>query len=274
VGPPTVSGFSLTPTATGAEPKVTLAWTKPSPAVTTGAPSAITSSSATVSGTVDPNGSQITDCHFVISAAASLPCVQQIGGGSAPVAVSAPVSGLSPATTYSVTLVAASAQGSGSGAPVTFTTASSQAPGSATGASAGQTLSLGALSLSPSRFRHGKRAPAVLARKLPSATTIAFTASEAATATLSFERAQPGIRAGKRCIAPARGHTRGTRCTRYTRVSGAVTLAAHAGTNKLGFDGVLAGGRALAPGRYRVSLRASAGAATASAAQRPAFTML
>jgi hypothetical protein len=53
-----------------------------------------------------------------------------------------------------------------------------------------------------------------------------------------------------------------------------VTLLARAGANRISFDGVLEHGRRLAPGSYRLSLRASAGAALASAPQRPTFTLL
>ena len=64
-----VSGFSLLPTGENAEPRVTFAWTRPAPAVLTGSPSAVTSSSATLTGTVNPNDSQITACQFTISPA-------------------------------------------------------------------------------------------------------------------------------------------------------------------------------------------------------------
>jgi hypothetical protein len=125
-GAHSVSGFSLMPTADGAEPRVTFTWTLPAPAVITGAPSGLTKSGATLTGTINPNNSGITDCHFVLTPAppghATIPCGQQVGMGGTPVSVSAPVSGLAPSTKYVVTLLAASPAGQGSGSPVQFTT--------------------------------------------------------------------------------------------------------------------------------------------------------
>ena len=262
-----VSGFSLLATEGGAEPQVPFTWTRPAPAVSTGAPSAITSTGATLAGTVNPNNSQITDCHFAVSNGASLPCIEQIGAGSTPVAASASLGALSPATAYTVTLVAASAQGSSSASPVTFST---QSPGAASGGA----LTVGGLRLSPTRFRRGRRAAALVARKLANATTISFTASAAATATLGFERARPGVLSGHRCVAASHGHATGRRCNRWARVAGGVTLGAHAGADRISFDGVLTGGARLTPGAYRVSLGAHAGTAAARAIQHPTFTLL
>src|SRR6185437_9346125 len=116
-GAHSVSGFSLMPTADGAEPRVTFTWTLPAPAVITGAPSGLTKSGATLTGTINPNNSGITDCHFVLTPAppghATIPCGQQVGMGGTPVSVSAPVSGLAPSTKYVVTLLAASPAGQG-----------------------------------------------------------------------------------------------------------------------------------------------------------------
>lgn len=273
-----VSGFSLVPTATGAEPSVALAWTMPPPAVLTGAPSALTSATATLNGTVNPDGSQVTECHFTITPApsggASIPCQQQVGAGSVPVAVSAAIAGLAPATTYTVTLTAASAQGSVSGAPVTFLTSASGSVGGSNAAAA-SALTVTNLKLSPTRFRLGKRA-ATLAKKqtLPSATTISLTLSQAATVALSFEQSRAGVLVGHKCVALSKSHRKGRGCTRYAALPHHVTLSAHAGADKIAFDGILDGGSRLAPGSYRLSLTASGAGGRATATQHPTFTLL
>jgi hypothetical protein len=277
-----VSGFSLVPTATGAQPSVTIAWTMPPPAVMTGAASAVTSAGAVLNGTVNPDGSQVSDCHFVIApappAGGSNPCVQQIGGGSTPVAVSASLAGLSPASTYTATLVASSAQGTSTGAPVAFATSAALAAtsGASAGTGAGRPT-ISALKLSPSRFRRGKRA-ATLARAkakgAPTATTISFALSQAATVTLTFEAAQPGVLARGTCKAPSKTHGKGHACVRYVAAPGAVRRAAHAGTDRIRFEGLLDGGKALAPGSYRLSLAAGSGGSTTPATQHPTFTLL
>ena len=121
-----VSGFSFAEPLPGAQPSAAFTWTLPPPAAVTGSPQAVTSTSATLTGTVNPDGSSVNACNFLVSPAppsgASIPCSQQVGAGASPLAVSAALGGLSPATVYTVTLVASSAQGTSTGAPVTFTT--------------------------------------------------------------------------------------------------------------------------------------------------------
>ena len=125
-GPPIVSGLSLLPTDTGAEPQITFTWTLPPPTATTSAASAVTFSSATLHGTVNPNATPLSGCQFTISpkppGGSTISCTQQIGSGTSPVPVSAQLLGLSPSTTYTVRLSAADAQGQSTGAPITFRT--------------------------------------------------------------------------------------------------------------------------------------------------------
>ncbi len=145
----------------------------------------------------------------------------------------------------------------------------------------GRTLTVTDLTLSPTRFRRGTHAATIAtaktkrkAKALPMATTISFTLSRAATVTLTFRRAQPGILSDTRCLAPSSKRRHGRHCTRYTAVPGNVSVAAPAGTDRVGFDGVLDGGAKLAPGNYRLLLSASDTSGTASAAQRPSFTLV
>ena len=66
-GPAGVTGLSLLPTETGAEPQITLTWTLPAPTATTTAASAVTFSSAILHGTVNPNATPLSGCQFAIS---------------------------------------------------------------------------------------------------------------------------------------------------------------------------------------------------------------
>ena len=102
------------------------------PAVAAGTATSVTKTSATLHGTIDPRGSAVTSCEFRYEAINSsvmrmpagsygehLPCDQtaaQIGTGSAPVAVSAEMSGLTPGQLYDFRLVAGSANGTNSSA--------------------------------------------------------------------------------------------------------------------------------------------------------------
>ncbi len=91
----------------------------PPPTVLTGAASGVGPSSVTVSGTVNPNGQEVTECRFEYGATtsygASSPCTAAPGSGSSAVAVSASVGGLSPNTTYHFRLVATNAGGTSKG---------------------------------------------------------------------------------------------------------------------------------------------------------------
>jgi hypothetical protein len=273
-----VSGFSLVPTAEGAQPSIMFTWTPSAPAAVTGAPSAITATTSVLSGTVNPSAWQVTSCAFKLSPApagvATFPCAQQLGAGILPLPVSATAAGLTPSTTYTATLMATSVQGTGSGDPVTFTT-TPPANGSAPDGNTDPVV--GALKLSPMRFRGGTRA-ATLAKdtrqRVPVGTTISFALSHTATVTLTFQRAQRGRLSGARCLAPSPKHRHGHRCTRYTAAHGSVSIAAPAGTDRISFDGLLAGGAKLASGSYRLVLSASDTSGTTSAAQHPSFTLV
>ncbi len=275
--PVIVAGFHTEPTTLGAEPSVSLSWTLPAPAAITGAATGLTSATATLNGTVNADGSAVSDCHFVIAPApptgASVPCAQQVGAGSSPVAVSATIAGLAASFTYTATLVAASAQGTSSGAAVAFSTLP---PATATTTTSGAArLTVTNVRLTAARFRRGRR-PATIARtvKVASATSASFTLSEPASVRLTFQRAAPGVLTAHGCAAPAIAHRHGRACTRYVAVPGGVTRAGHPGNDAILFDGVLDGGARLAPGSYRLSLRASTALAGTAAPQHPSFTVL
>jgi hypothetical protein len=99
------------------------------PAAQTGAATAIAAASATLAGAVDPNGSDTWyffaygvdryDGHTPLARA---------GGGADPVAVSAQISGLAPATTYHVRLIALNHHGFARGQDVPFTTLAPAVP--------------------------------------------------------------------------------------------------------------------------------------------------
>lgn len=98
-----------------------------SPTVETGAASSITSSSATLNGTVNPNGEEVTSCTIEYSTSSSLanptsaPCGSP-GAGTSPVPVSRSATGLMANTTYYFRVAAESAAGKGAGSTQSFTT--------------------------------------------------------------------------------------------------------------------------------------------------------
>jgi hypothetical protein len=74
------------------------------PDVTTQAAGEVHPTSATLQGTVNPDGFKVSDCHFDYGTEESYgqtaPCVPTPGAGSSPVAVHADIVGLQPGTTY------------------------------------------------------------------------------------------------------------------------------------------------------------------------------
>ncbi len=243
-----VSSFAFAPTAEGAQPSITFSWTPPPPAVITTTVSAIAETTAILNGTVNPNAWQPTTCGFSISPAptglSSFPCTQQLATGGLPVPVSATAVGLTPGTKYTVMLTASTIQGASSGNPVSFMTQSATPPGGPV-----SLLSVGELKLSPSTFRRGKHT-ATLAKtkarkKVPTATFISFQLSEAATATLTFEESQSGVKTGKRCVAKSKQHAKGKRCPLWVPVRGGITRTGHTGLDKIRFEGILDGNKPL-----------------------------
>ena len=107
--------------------------TTPVVGVTTDPATNITETSATLNGSVNPLGAQVTDCHFDytddadfqgngFTNATSIACAEDPGSGSSPVPVHADISGLTAGTTYDYRVVATTANGTKEAFPVSFTT--------------------------------------------------------------------------------------------------------------------------------------------------------
>ena len=138
------------------------------PTVETGAASATTQSTATLSATVDPNEGNVSACRFEYGTSApsygsSAPCASLPGSGSSPVAVSAQLQGLSPNTTYHFRILATNSAGTSSGGDQTLTTLTNP-PTVETGVASATTQSTATLSatvnpnegnVSACRFEYG-----------------------------------------------------------------------------------------------------------------------
>jgi len=96
------------------------------PTAVTGTASSVRTSTATLHGTVDPNGSEVTKCAFeygtTTSYGASVPCAGLPGSETSAIPVSAALSGLAGNTTYHFRLSATNAGGTSVGSDETFTT--------------------------------------------------------------------------------------------------------------------------------------------------------
>jgi phosphodiesterase/alkaline phosphatase D-like protein len=107
--------------------------TLPAPASATGTATNVASTAATLGGSVNPQGSATT-VSFVygtdptLTSGTTTTAAQSIGSGTSAVAVAADLTGLQPATTYYVRVVATSAAGATQGAILSFTTAPASPP--------------------------------------------------------------------------------------------------------------------------------------------------
>jgi hypothetical protein len=117
--PPDIGAYQLTPTPT---PTPT-----PAPTATTQAATAITSTGATLSASVNPEGSTTTvmfvyGTRSALSSGTTTSSGQSIGDGSAAVSVTAALTGLTAGTTYYYEVVATSAGGTTDGSILSFHT--------------------------------------------------------------------------------------------------------------------------------------------------------
>ncbi len=107
------------------------------PTVVTGVASSLTQASATLNATVNPNGTNVSECVFEYGTTTaygqSAPCASLPGSGESPVGVSAPVTGLAAGTTYHFRISATNAVNNTKGSDATFTTSAPSAPTVVTG---------------------------------------------------------------------------------------------------------------------------------------------
>ncbi|WP_270887942.1 GH12 family glycosyl hydrolase domain-containing protein [Pedococcus sp. 5OH_020] len=100
------------------------------PSVTTGAATTVTTSGATLNGSVNPNRSSTT-AHFDFGLSAAYGSAtrdQSVGSGRASVAVADPLTGLTAGATYHYRIVARNGYGTAYGADMVFTTPGQPAP--------------------------------------------------------------------------------------------------------------------------------------------------
>jgi hypothetical protein len=115
---------------------------------------------------------------------------------------------------------------------------------------------------SASKWREGNALARITAnknakKKLPLGTTFSFSLNEPAAVTFTFTQAAAGRRVGNRCIAQTNKNKKKRRCTRNV-VAGTLAFSAHAGGNKVRFQGPISKRRKLSPGSYTLLISATA----------------
>ena len=122
------------------------------------------------------------------------------------------------------------------------------------------------LTQSATRWREGSALARIsrASAKPPRGTAFSFTLNEAATVKLAFTQPATGRRVGGRCVSQTK-HNRTKHACRRTLTLGVITLAGHAGADRVRFEGLLSTRKKLKPGRYTLQLSASDGGLTSSA---------
>jgi hypothetical protein len=96
------------------------------PTVVSGSASSVTQTTATLNATVNPNGSEVTECTFEYGTSTSYgktaSCATLPGSGTNAIAVSAPITNLTAGTPYDFKIVAKNAGGTSPGQNASFTT--------------------------------------------------------------------------------------------------------------------------------------------------------
>ncbi len=93
-------------------------------------------------------------------------------------------------------------------------------------------------------------------KRLPVGTTFAFSLNVPATVTFSFTESARGRKVGRKCVSPTSRNRRAHRCTR-TLVAGTLAFSAHAGTNRVRFEGSLSRHHKLGSGSYTLVVDAT-----------------
>jgi len=129
-----------------------------------------------------------------------------------------------------------------------------------------------AIKISNKRWRLGSKLASI--SRSPLGTTISFRLSEAAQASVGFQRQSPGRLVGGKCAKPTAANRSRKACKRYLG-AGRLGFAGAAGANKVKFQGRLSNSKKLAPGTYRIVIGARDAAGNiAQPKTGPTFTIV
>ncbi len=131
--------------------------------------------------------------------------------------------------------------------------------------------SISGISVSAKKWRLGNGLAKI--SKAPVGTTISFRLSEAARATLTFQRRGSGRRSGRNCVKRTGGNKSHPKCTRYVN-AGSINADAKAGKNRVRFQGLLTKTRRLSLGGYRVVVGARDAAGNRASRNGPTFKIV
>ena len=136
----------------------------------------------------------------------------------------------------------------------------------------GQLPAVVAVTQSHTTWREGTKLAVFSRATAPVGDTFAFSLNEPARVTLYFDRTVQGRKLFGKCVAATSQSRRKPACKR-TLTAGAIRFSAHAGLNRVVFQGQLSKSRTLALGRYTLRIVAAAGGKS-SKARTLSFTIV
>jgi IPT/TIG domain len=152
------------------------------------------------------------------------------------------------------------------------------APGTTTGpttSTPGQggpaTLRVSAFNEAASRWRLGSALPHI--SSAPVGTSFVFELNEPANLGLAFAHVLPGRRVNGRCVALSAANRSRPKCKRSVP-AGSLPISAHAGRDKVGFQGRLSRTRKLTPGNYAATVTTRGAHAVRTLTRSLGFTIL
>jgi hypothetical protein len=132
--------------------------------------------------------------------------------------------------------------------------------------------SIARLAQSHRSWREGKQL-ARISSNVPVGTAFSLTLNEPAKVRLTFTQAQGGRRVGASCLAPDASNRHRSPCTRMV-LEGALSFTAHAGFDKVLFQGRISRSKWLPRGAYVLSATATNASQQRSGAKRLSFSIV
>jgi hypothetical protein len=241
------------------------------PFVQTNVPTNVSSTGATLSGTINPYSMDV-EYYFEYGLASeygSSTARAGIGSGGSAVEVSQAITGLSPSTTYHCRLVLVYGSRKLYGSEVTFETAAlpmvveTIGPGPAPNEilpppaprpHVPSPPSVQNARQSTARWREGGHLARISHTKTPTGTIFSFSLNEQAAVSFSFVRLQRSPRVARGCLDKVHKNEKGMTCNTVTAAR--LTFAGHSGTNNVIFAGRVSYASRLKPGPYKLTVLA------------------
>ena len=241
------------------------------PLVQTDAPAMVGPEEATLSGTIDPHGTEVAYYfeYGVTPDYGRSTAEEDAGSGDVDVEANETIAGLAPGVTYHYRLVAVYGAVKQHGSEMTFTTTTNEMPAAP---GPGPSPLVKNARQSTARWREDDRLARISRAKTPTGTTFSFSLNEQANVNFSFVQI-PGRYSGHSCLASQRGTRKRESCNRQA-AKGALSFTGHIGTNSVVFDGRISRRDKLNPGTYELIITATNAVGQRSAPVRLRFTIM